>query len=81
MATANNMKIIFDLHYRRARFAPPSMPANYAITWADHSAFCDGHSAPALWCPSTTVGCCVIGYSHFNTIRGKADLALGCVEV
>ena len=47
MATANNMKIIFDLRYRTARFAPPSMPANYASTWADHSAFCDGHSAPS----------------------------------
>jgi hypothetical protein len=30
------MKIIFDLHYRTARFTPPSVPANYASTWADH---------------------------------------------
>jgi hypothetical protein len=44
MATANNMKIIFDPHYRTARLTPPNVAANYASTWADHSAFCDGNS-------------------------------------
>jgi hypothetical protein len=38
------MKIIVDPHYRTARLTPPNVAANYASTWADHSAFCDGNS-------------------------------------
>jgi hypothetical protein len=75
MATANNMKIIFDPHHRTARLTPPNVAANYASTWADNSAFCDGSSASidarALRCPSMTVGCCdvVVGYSHWPKIN------------
>src|SRR4029453_4404215 len=48
------------------------MAANYASTWADHAAFAMATQVErrgALWCPSTTVGCCVVGYGHWPKIN------------